>query len=163
MIIEKKSKNYIIEGLFQLMERKDFKDITITDISKRAGVNRVTFYRNFDSKEDIIRIYLEESFKEWGRRWEECGDPNIAFQIFKYFDEQRRIIPLLYKANLQYLLEEKILIACGYKEDDTDVIAYGKSMFAYAVFGWCTEWFKRGMKETAEEMARIFEQHDKVK
>ncbi|WP_294188764.1 TetR/AcrR family transcriptional regulator [uncultured Clostridium sp.] len=158
---EKRAKDYITEGLFQLMERKDYKDITITDITKRAGVNRVTFYRNFNSKEDVIKIYLEKSFKEWGKQWEESGDSNIQHQIFRYFDEQRRVIALLYKSGLQHFLAENILIACGYKKEEENVIAYTKSLFAYAIFGWCNEWYLRGMQESQEEMAKALEEFDK--
>ena len=49
------------------MENKDYKDITITDITNKAGVNRITFYRNFDSKDEIINKHLEKSFDEWGK------------------------------------------------------------------------------------------------
>ncbi len=27
---------------------------------------------------------------------------------------------------------------------------------AYLIFGWCDEWYKRGMKNTPEEMAQYF-------
>ena len=64
--MEKKlAKDYITEGLFILMEKKDYKDITITDITNKAGVNRITFYRNFDSKDEIINKYLEKSLNEY--------------------------------------------------------------------------------------------------
>lgn len=155
---EKKSKDYITEALFQLMDKKDYKSITITDITGRAGVNRVTFYRNFNSKEEIIKRYLDVILKDWGKEWEENKDTNIAYRIFKFFDEQRRIIDLLYKANLQLFLADGILAACGYSKDDDDIIAYSKSTVAYLIFGWCNEWYLRGMKQTPEEMAALFEQ-----
>ena len=47
------------------------------------------------------------------------------------------------------------------KKDDSDAIAYSKVTVAYFVFGWCDEWYKRGMKNTPEEMARLFEQGKK--
>ena len=45
------TKHYIALALFKLMEKMDFKDITITEIVKKAGVGRATFYRNFPDKE----------------------------------------------------------------------------------------------------------------
>ena len=114
---EKTAKDYITEGLFQLMERKDYNKITITDITNRAGVNRVTFYRNFSSKEEVIKSYLEQSFKEWGSIWEASGD--------------------------------------------TNVISYMKSFVAYGIFGWCNEWYLRGMHESLDDMVKLLEEFDK--
>ena len=48
------TKEYIIQSLFILMKTKDYSDITIQDITNKAGVNRSTYYRNFSCKENII-------------------------------------------------------------------------------------------------------------
>ena len=52
------SKSYIAEALLQLMRTKRFSSITNKNITDRAGVSHITIYRNFSSKEDIIRYYL---------------------------------------------------------------------------------------------------------
>ena len=48
------TKNCIMDALIQLMHTKDYNDITITDITKRAGVSRMSYYRNYKSKDDIL-------------------------------------------------------------------------------------------------------------
>ena len=155
MNYEKKAKDYITEALFLLMKKKDFKDITITDITKKAGVNRVTFYRNFNSKDEIINKYLEKSFNDWGKRWEESGDTNIAFQLFKYFYEQKDFIDILYKSHLQSFLIDYIVLICKSHEEKNNILAYSKSRFAYGLFGFCNEWYLRGMQETPEDMTKL--------
>ena len=45
---------YITEALLSLLEKKEYKDISITEICKKAGVTRMSFYRNFESREDIL-------------------------------------------------------------------------------------------------------------
>jgi AcrR family transcriptional regulator len=50
----------ITEELLQLMGNTAFNKITVTDITKKAGVGRVSFYRNFDSKEDVLRAHLDK-------------------------------------------------------------------------------------------------------
>ena len=40
------TKNCIMEALLQLMHIKNYNDITITDITKRAGVSRMSYYRH---------------------------------------------------------------------------------------------------------------------
>lgn len=55
----------IYEALLQLMEKKAYKDITITDITKKAGVSRMAYYRNYADKDEILlrhlRIYLDQA------------------------------------------------------------------------------------------------------
>lgn len=55
---EKYVEEYIISALFKLMERKTYESISITEITNKAGVGRISFYRNFDSKEDIVKKWI---------------------------------------------------------------------------------------------------------
>ena len=56
-------KDSIAQSIFQLMKRKRFSDITITEIVKKAGVARASFYRNFAYKEDAVSYYIIETMK----------------------------------------------------------------------------------------------------
>ena len=51
-------KECILKSLVSLMKEKEFKDITITEITKKAGVSRMTYYRNYNFKEDILNDYM---------------------------------------------------------------------------------------------------------
>lgn len=153
------SKKYIAEALIQLMKKKDFTSITNKDITDRAGFSHITYYRNFSNKEDIIKYYLKHIFDEWKQEWED--DENIAYQLFRFFTHHKDIIELLYKANLQFLLIDHILQLHDYDRSDPSPLAYAKVTVAYLIFGWCDEWYKRGMIETPEEMAAYFNQQSK--
>ena len=50
---------YIEEALLLLLEKKEYKAITISEICQKAGVTRMSFYRNFESKEDILRRWMK--------------------------------------------------------------------------------------------------------
>lgn len=60
--------NCITESLLLLMDQKDFHKITIVDITKKAGVSRMAFYRNFASKEDILLHHCDEILKPFGEK-----------------------------------------------------------------------------------------------
>lgn len=150
------SKKYLAEALIQLMEAKEFSKITNKDITNKAGLAEITIYRNFKNKNDIIKFYLNTLFDEWQKEWDD--NENIGYQVFRFFWKNKAIIDLLYKANLQYLLIDNILALHNYKEEDSDVEAYSKVTVAYLIFGWCDEWYKRGMKNTPEEMVKYFNQ-----
>lgn len=46
--------DYIYEALIELMRQKPYDEITITDITKKAGVSRMAYYRNYRDKDDIL-------------------------------------------------------------------------------------------------------------
>lgn len=48
-------------SLLQLLENKDLKKITISELVRRAGVSRAAFYRNYGSKEDILESIFQSS------------------------------------------------------------------------------------------------------
>lgn len=52
-------KNQITEGLFSLLRKKSFSEITVTDIVKEAKVARASYYRNFENKEQIIEAAMD--------------------------------------------------------------------------------------------------------
>ena len=52
-------KSQITEGLFSLLRKKSFSEITVTDIVKEANVARASYYRNFQNKEEIIEAAMD--------------------------------------------------------------------------------------------------------
>ena len=67
---ERKNKNNlfvrscITEALIELLKKKNFEDISITDIINKAGVSRMGFYRNFATKENVVESYIFDIFVE---------------------------------------------------------------------------------------------------
>ena len=45
----------VYEALFQLLETEDYEKITLSAIAARAGVSRNAVYRNFESKDMILK------------------------------------------------------------------------------------------------------------
>lgn len=44
-------------SLLQLLEKKELAKITISELVNRAGVSRASFYRNYNSKEEILESF----------------------------------------------------------------------------------------------------------
>lgn len=53
----------IYKALLQLMETQPYEEISITDITKKAGVSRMAYYRNYDDKDGILLRKLEENIR----------------------------------------------------------------------------------------------------
>ncbi|MBQ9664213.1 MAG: TetR/AcrR family transcriptional regulator [Oscillospiraceae bacterium] len=48
------SKERISEALLHLLRTTPYTDITVQSLADCAGVSRMSFYRNFDSKDEVI-------------------------------------------------------------------------------------------------------------
>ena len=59
------TKEALFTALMLLMEQKDYEKITITDITKKAGVSRMSFYRVYNAKEDILLDAVDRFFSEF--------------------------------------------------------------------------------------------------
>lgn len=64
------TKYIFAESLKELMHQKSLDKITVTDIVKRSGMTRQTFYRHFLDKYDLVNWYFEKladkSFRQIG-------------------------------------------------------------------------------------------------
>ena len=61
----KRSKKWISDALTELMRKKPFDEITVKDITDKAGVARLTFYRHFETKEEVLNYRFQELFSEY--------------------------------------------------------------------------------------------------
>ena len=48
-------------SLLRLLEKKGLKKITISELVERVGVSRAAFYRNYGSKEEILKSIFQSS------------------------------------------------------------------------------------------------------
>ncbi len=55
-----RTKKAIITALMELLTEKELSDITVTELTDRAGINRKTFYLHYDRIEDIITDFGED-------------------------------------------------------------------------------------------------------
>lgn len=66
----------IYEALVKLMETKPYKEITITDITKKAGFSRMAYYRNYQDKDDILIDHLRERLEQLSEGFLQKKDPS---------------------------------------------------------------------------------------
>ena len=54
------TKECVFLALINLLKEKTYESITLTEIAKKAGVSRNAIYRNFESKDLILKNYLND-------------------------------------------------------------------------------------------------------
>lgn len=148
------AQDYIQEALLQLIQQKTYDKITITDIAKRAGVTRISFYRNFDSKDAILKQALERAFSGYK---EEYGSDLSFPSLFAFFQQNKPLIDCLYKTEKEIFIAQLLTDKQSLAQLPTE-LAYSYTFVGYSILGACTTWYQRGMVNTAEEISRIMEE-----
>ncbi len=62
------------EALLRLMRHKPLEKITADELAAEANVGRVTYFRNYSSKDDLLSSYLLQSYKQYCTEHLASGD-----------------------------------------------------------------------------------------
>ena len=145
----------IVQSLLELLSEKELHAITITMIVQKAQVGRASFYRNFSSKEDVIRQHMAGLLKEWGEAYEALGRlDELLPSLLRHFYKHRDFYLLLYKRGLSHYILDAVRGAMDFS-GKSDAEVYSLNWFAGGLYGVVTEWLRRGMEGPPEEVKRI--------
>ncbi|NQN52820.1 TetR/AcrR family transcriptional regulator [Streptococcus suis] len=68
------TKESIETALLFLLEKKELKQISVSELVRKAGVSRNAFYRNYKSKEEILEAYYERTSSNLKKKWHDLQD-----------------------------------------------------------------------------------------
>ncbi len=155
----------ICTAMLLLMADKDFDRISISELVRKAGVSRQSFYRNYNSKEDII-IEIENSIL--ASFTDSLDNPkykdNLHVWFCDFFDAVRNNLPLVDILNKSHLTE--ILFTKFPSLIESYTRGCSPDMHYYLLGGIgalkaiTMEWIESGMKESSREMADICVKYD---
>ena len=124
----------------------------------------MTFYRNYQTKEEIFGKYLDYQFESYHREVAENGRhasfiryENILLG-FEFFRKEADLIHCLVENNLSSGLREKIIqneLDLSLSSQDDAESRYLTIAYASALFGVMTAWVQEGMQEEPEKLARL--------
>ena len=150
----------IQQAMNELLKTKPFKEITILDIVKKAGVSRSAFYRNYQSKEEVLQSIVHDSYAEMINEIKATSDtanPDLWRHIIIKEIEQCRKFYSIHNAEAW---QGNTLLQCM-----NDY--FGEMMSPYTnnkdemqmrfwmggIFNVIQFWLDNGMKESPEELA----------
>lgn len=163
-----RSKNEITTALLHLMEQYPYSDITVKQIVLESGIAHKTFYRNFDSKNDVLDAYINRimiDYVEQLKNLKNCKMPDILDVIFALCQEYQTLLILLYNNNLSHILlnkwntfipevHEEIVTTDKpfYQKCNTVNVSYILAFNIGSIWNIITKWIANDMKETPEEI-----------
>ncbi|MCM3674815.1 TetR/AcrR family transcriptional regulator [Peribacillus simplex] len=168
----RKSKMALKESLISLMQNKDFREISITDIVELADLNRGTFYKHYQYKEELLEEVMEDviadliiSYREPYKNVETFTINELTASVIKIFEHvanYANIYTLILKSNAWPTLLERICNELkklpledleDYRPNPKINKELASSYQAYAILGMIIEWVNTGFKYSADYMA----------
>lgn len=150
----------IEQVLVELLQTKELNQISVSDICKRAGLNRSTFYANYVDiygLADAIREKLEDQVAELYKDEIEQGfNSNNYLLLFQHIAQNQ----IFYRTYFKLGYDEKYkILAYDYnlakKHFDNRFIEYHMEFFKSGLTKIIKLWPQNGCKETPEEMFEI--------
>ena len=162
---ENLTKQYIFQAFNQLLKTTNYDNISVCDITKKAGVSRMSFYRNFKSKEDLAYKGIQLVFDKIHKRLEESEEKSqyiCAKIVFEEFMPAKDLLQSFKNSNLAAsmidIIEKKL------KEDvPNDYMNKTSKYIPVFYFGAIAStllcWLNNGAEETPDEMAKLIATH----
>ena len=154
-------KDKITEALFALLKEKPLDEISVTEITEKAKVARVSFYRNYDSKEDVLCTLVEDVLELFRSQIDpDAGEGFYSYEnvllSFRFFYQWRDYFVDMYRSNFAALLLESMnqfheSVVGTMPMNSID--RYQLYLYIGALFDVATVWLQNGAQESQEEMA----------
>ena len=137
-------------ALLKLIKTKRLDKISVTELCEKAGVSRVTYYRNFSSVESILVDYLKRATDTW---WQDFSlrhpeDPENFFwdELIAIYRENAPVIKGIYESGMSSIVKEHLFSCCAVGTGGT-VDDYRRAALAGTIYGIIDLWIRQRMRD----------------
>lgn len=152
------TKESVADSLLKLMKKKKFETITIKELTNLAGVYRSTYYRNFNSKEDVIKYKLSDIMDEYLDRYncqEETSKEKYFLVMFETFRKYEDFLKTIYMRGQLYLLQQVLQDYFKSRVPDNILERYEMYYHIGGIYNFIICWIDNDMRESPEELMKI--------
>lgn len=149
-------------ALLQLMKETAFEQITVTAVIKRAGVSRAGFYRNYVSKEavlqDVAAYFYKNLYESYLQKIDKSKSYDHYRMLLQYIQEHEEwfgILTSLDEHTHNIFSVDPYIKQYFFSQSSEEYYLYIAIIHSQKAI--IVDWFKNGMQESPEEMARILE------
>ena len=152
-------REHITDALLEMMKKQSLTEISVRDLCNEAGVGRASFYRNYETKDDVLTAYI---VKRW-RTYEETHKLkehriDDLFRVQRYFEfcySLRELNDILLKQKQTGAILKAYETVLPDLDQNDSHDTFGSSYMAYGLFGVFLKWAKGDYAQTPAEMAEI--------
>ena len=165
-----RTRNLLGDALVELLQQKNFDDITVQDVLDRAGVGRSTFYVHYRDKTDLFLSDVEDFFELCsGLLKKHNANPKRLLpvqEVFAHIRDMRQFYAAVVRSRKIHEVQalgrgffarsiEERLESAGVKLEPLEraAKAYALAGSFFSLLDW---WIDKGMKAEPKEMDAIF-------
>lgn len=169
----RKTRRLLHDALVSLILEKDYASVSIKEITKRADVAYITFFRHFESIDNLLMEVLEDGLSDLIRQIEASaaqeGTPNAEAEgkfIFEYIEQKADLFRILFKSQSVTPLRKKIVKnlsaiyqkSCGplYNARSHVPIAVAGNHIATSLLALIEWWLENKMTPSPSQMGKIY-------
>ncbi|HGA2364160.1 TPA: TetR/AcrR family transcriptional regulator [Streptococcus agalactiae] len=151
----------ILTAFGQLLEEYPYEKIQISQIVKKSGYARRTFYRHFDSRDDLLTLFIERLtlnlFKQLGQL-EQPTFSQVFQNFFSYWSDYKSLLLILRKNDLlpqfqQSWFRHIDLIELG--RGDLSTNTYAQRFAIGGIFSVLIEWIHQDCQTSIEVLTQV--------
>lgn len=152
------TKSCIHAALIQLLDSKDINMISVSELTRKAGVSRTAFYANYQTIDDVISEIINQELEILNVSiWEAInGNEDFFPQAIQRIQDNYELYALLMKSNIEKttFLKLRDYIQKAYPSIDKETY-YLMISAVSALKGIILEWFINDREESAEFISSI--------
>lgn len=165
------TKMVIKDSLLELMKERSISKITVTDICKKANINRNTFYSHYINQFELLSKIEDELYEEIrqvvGHAMDLEASGKLSYELCKYIKANSNICEVLFSENGDKELLERILYISHdfniekwkkeVKHIDQKLFDNWYTFTAYGSIAIIKKWVNSGMKESPSKVAAFID------
>lgn len=155
-----------VKAIMLLIKEKPFSEISVTELCGKARISRMTFYRNFSSREDVFYKYTDWIVEKYKR--EIVRDKGFASYIrleyikliFDYFKEYSELVVCMVENHLDDHLRKTFVqteLNLTLNSDFDQKSRYTAVAYANALYGVLIDWLCSGDTDSDEPANVVFQ------
>ncbi len=140
--------------LLSMMDKHKYQEISVTSLCKEMGIPRKTFYRYYDTLEDVLYSMIDEALAQSFL----CMEVTLDLEgFFAQWKNWKCLLDMLQKNGMSSVMVDRIYERLGesmHKERfSSDDVRYSASISA--IMTMVFTWHHSGMKQSVEEMSEL--------
>ena len=161
------SKKMMKDGLLSLLTKKDLNKISVSELCKVSSINRSTFYRHYDTPEDvwedIVRDYSKE-LKTFLVKPNTIEDIQLSIdKLCEFIYQHSDVIRLSFRCHTSTDIANEIIEyiwqpfeeICDLKYLDEDTKHLTSTFVGYGMYHLFKQWIIDEVPKTPHEVAKI--------
>ena len=166
----KRTKKALYDALLILLENKSINEITVTELTTKADVNRATFYFYFTDLIDMLQQIQNDAFETFRAVVQKAtvsvstieGFTEYAERVFAYCKENEALVRFIVNNDVNnqlYTYIRQLMLANIPNTKDVfgenNPAKYLSNYVINATIGICLDWMDDGMKIHPHDMAEL--------